>query len=51
LLARGWSVTWREGSAEALKSIAGLAAGDAVVTQLADGRLTSRVERIDPAHG
>lgn len=46
LLARGWSVTWKEGALAALRSVAGLAAGDALITQLADGRVTSRLERI-----
>ena len=46
LLARGWSVTWKEGETTALRTVAGLAPGDSLVTQLADGRLTSRVERI-----
>jgi exodeoxyribonuclease VII large subunit len=46
LLARGWSVTWREHEATAVKSVVGLAAGDALITQLADGRVWSRVERI-----
>ncbi|MFM9025474.1 MAG: exodeoxyribonuclease VII large subunit [Planctomycetaceae bacterium] len=49
LLARGWSVTRRAGAAEALRSVAGLAAGDPLETLLADGRISSRVERID--HG
>lgn len=46
LLARGWSVTWRDGDPTALRSVAGLAAGDTLITQLADGRVTSRIERI-----
>jgi exodeoxyribonuclease VII large subunit len=46
LLARGWSVTWKEGDATALRSVAGLAPGDMLVTQLADGRVASRLERI-----
>ena len=46
LLARGWSVTWKEHDATALKSVASLAAGDTLITQLADGRMWSRVERI-----
>ena len=45
LLARGWSVTRLDGHDTALKSTAGVAAGDAIVTQLTDGRLWSRVER------
>jgi len=50
LLARGWSVTWKEGAPAALKSVAGLAAGDALVTQLADGRITSRIDAITARH-
>jgi exodeoxyribonuclease VII large subunit len=46
LLARGWSVTWKEHDAVALKSVVGLTAGDTLRTQLADGRIWSRVERI-----
>jgi exodeoxyribonuclease VII large subunit len=46
LLARGYSVSWREGNPTALTSTVGLEPGDTVVTQLADGRLWSRVERI-----
>jgi exodeoxyribonuclease VII large subunit len=45
LLARGWSVTWREEDPTALRSVAGLAPGDALVTRLADGTIWSRVER------
>jgi exodeoxyribonuclease VII large subunit len=61
LLARGWSVTWRVDGAPgeaadggpppaipaALKSVAGVAPGTGIVTQLSDGRIWSRVERID----
>jgi exodeoxyribonuclease VII large subunit len=46
LLARGWSVTRLEGHDAALKSTAGITAGDTIVTQLTDGRLWSRVERM-----
>ncbi len=49
LLARGWSVTRRSGDTGALRSVAGLAAGDPLETLLTDGRITSRVERIE--HG
>ena len=45
LLARGWSVTRLDGHDAALKSTAGIAAGATIITQLADGRLWSRVER------
>jgi exodeoxyribonuclease VII large subunit len=51
LLARGWSVTWREGESRALRSIAGLAPGDVLVTRLADGSLTSRVTAVAPEPG
>ncbi|MFM8952228.1 MAG: exodeoxyribonuclease VII large subunit [Planctomycetaceae bacterium] len=46
LLARGWSVTWKDGDPTALRSVAGLATGDTLITQLADGRVTSRLEGI-----
>ena len=46
LLARGWSVTTREGDPTALKSVAGLAAGATIATRLFDGTIWSRVERI-----
>jgi len=46
LLARGWSVTRRDHDAAALRSVAGLAADDTLVTLLADGRVWSRVERV-----
>lgn len=49
LLARGWSVTRRTGGTEPLRSVAGLAVGAGLETLLADGRITSRVERIE--HG
>ena len=47
LLARGYSVTTSEGATAPLTSIATLAAGTTIVTQLADGRLTSTVTSID----
>jgi exodeoxyribonuclease VII large subunit len=51
LLARGYSVTWLEpddasAAAPALRSAAGVEPGATLVTQLFDGRLWSRVERI-----
>jgi exodeoxyribonuclease VII large subunit len=46
LLARGWSVTFREGDPRTLRSVAGVEPGDPLVTQLADGKVWSRVERI-----
>ncbi len=46
LLARGWSLTWREdGQGRGLASVAGIEPGARIITQLADGRLWSRVER------
>jgi exodeoxyribonuclease VII large subunit len=46
LLARGWSLTWREdGQGRGLASVAGIEPGARIVTQLADGRLWSRVEK------
>jgi exodeoxyribonuclease VII large subunit len=52
LLARGWSVTTRAGDRTALRSVAGLRVGDEIMTQLADGKLWSRLERTttDDAH-
>jgi len=47
LLARGWSLTSVAGRASALHGIAGVEPGDSLVTQLADGRLWSRVERVE----
>jgi exodeoxyribonuclease VII large subunit len=47
LLARGYSVTTSAGTTAPLTSIATLAAGTTIVTQLADGRLTSTVTSID----
>jgi exodeoxyribonuclease VII large subunit len=47
LLARGWSLTSLAGGATALHGIAGVEPGDSLVTQLADGRLWSRVERVE----
>ncbi|MCE9631325.1 MAG: exodeoxyribonuclease VII large subunit [Planctomycetia bacterium] len=46
LLARGWSLTSTERDAATLRSVVGLAPGDTLVTQLADGRIWSTVERI-----
>ena len=58
LLSRGYSVCWLEGGPpapaderRALRSIAGVDAGATLVTQLTDGRLLSRVERISPDAG
>jgi len=52
LLSRGWSVTWRDQSEgpqagrEPLRSVGGVSPANLLVTQLADGRIWSRVERI-----
>jgi exodeoxyribonuclease VII large subunit len=52
ILARGYSVTWSEAdgvrAARPLISAEGLAVGARLVTQLATGRIHSRVERVDP---
>ncbi len=52
ILARGYSVTWSEAdgvrAARPLISGEGLVAGARLVTQLATGRIHSRVERVDP---
>ena len=45
LLARGYSVSWLEGNPAALTSTVGVEPGALLVTQLANGRLWSRVER------
>jgi exodeoxyribonuclease VII large subunit len=48
LLARGWSLTWRgDDRGRGLTSVAGIEPDTRLVTQLADGRLWSRVERIE----
>ena len=46
LLARGYSVSWLEDRPTALTSAAGIEPGAKLVTQLANGRLWSRVERM-----
>lgn len=46
LLARGWSVTMRDGDPAAVRSVVGLRVGDPLVTRLADGTLHSRLESI-----
>jgi len=51
LLARGWSLTWPEDDQRrSLRSITGLTAGTRLVTQLADGRIWSTVERTAAGH-
>jgi exodeoxyribonuclease VII large subunit len=50
LLARGWSVTWRaDGGREAVRSVAGLEPGTRLITQVADGRIASTIDRVEPA--
>jgi exodeoxyribonuclease VII large subunit len=46
LLARGYSVSWLEDNPAALTSAADVEPGAVLVTQLAEGRLWSRVERL-----
>ncbi|MBM4021361.1 MAG: exodeoxyribonuclease VII large subunit [Planctomycetes bacterium] len=47
LLARGWSLTWRDDDRhQSLRSVAGLTAGTRLITRFADGSLQSRVEQI-----
>jgi exodeoxyribonuclease VII large subunit len=43
LLQRGWSIT-RAADGELVRSVGAVAAGAIITTQLADGRLTSRIE-------
>ena len=47
LLARGYSVTTPAGTTAPLTSVAGVAPGATIVTQLVDGRLASTVTSID----
>ena len=50
LLARGWSLTWREdGQFRSLRSVAAIEPGTRLVTQLADGRMWSTVETTELA--
>jgi exodeoxyribonuclease VII large subunit len=48
ILTRGYSMTTRDGSPEALTSAAEAPPGTLVRTRLAQGQLLSRVERLDP---
>ena len=43
LLRRGWSIT-RDADGNVVTSVADVALGSTIVTQVADGRLTSRIE-------
>jgi exodeoxyribonuclease VII large subunit len=47
LLRRGWSIT-RTADGRVVRSVADAAVGDTLVTQVADGTVTSRVERTEP---
>jgi exodeoxyribonuclease VII large subunit len=49
-LARGWSIT-RDGSGRLVRSVDDVAAGDQLVTVLADGTVTSRTERTESTRG
>ena len=43
LIRRGWSIT-RDADGDVVRSVAGMAPGTVITTQVADGRLTSRIE-------
>lgn len=47
VLSRGYSLTWKEGERTLLRSSEGLAVGDGLITQLARGRIRSRVESVE----
>lgn len=49
MLRRGWSITRRADGA-VLRSVADVAAGEAIVTRLADGELTSRISSPTTGH-
>jgi exonuclease VII large subunit len=46
VLARGYSVTTREGEAAALKDVADVSTGDIIRSRLDRGSLVSRVEEV-----
>ncbi len=48
VLARGYSITSREGRREALRGVAGVEPGDRVVTRLASGSLVSEIVAVRP---
>ncbi|MFM7034982.1 MAG: exodeoxyribonuclease VII large subunit [Planctomycetia bacterium] len=50
LLARGYSVSWLEDAPIALRSTAGLEPGGRLITQLAAGRIWSRIESVSNDH-
>jgi len=47
-LQRGYSLTYRQGETRPLRHVSDLSPGDAIETQLADGRLMSLVKEVDP---
>lgn len=47
VLSRGYSLTWKEGERTLLRSSEGLVVGDGLITQLARGRIRSRVESVE----
>ncbi len=51
VLARGYSLTRSAGSERLIRSAGDVAPGDAITTRVADGDITSRVERVDRAGG
>jgi exodeoxyribonuclease VII large subunit len=46
-LQRGYSMTFRQGESRPLRTVEDLKAGDAIETQLVDGRFTSHVKEVD----
>ncbi len=48
VLGRGYSLTLGASDGRIVRDAAELAAGDRLVTRLARGRVTSRVERVEP---
>jgi len=51
VLARGWSITRREGDAEPLRRAADVRCGDRLRTRLAEGEVVSEVTEVVPAPG
>ncbi len=47
-LQRGYSLTYRQGAALPLQSVADLEIGEPIETQLADGRLVSHIKEVSP---
>ncbi len=48
VLERGYSITWREAGQAVVRDAGEVAVGEALVTQLARGRVRSRVTAVDP---